>query len=282
MEIKKSTLRVQILLSEIADANLNYIVDLQHSLIKAGHRASFARTTLQALGMDTERVARMVAKTETDAWIIVSASRGIIEWFVSESIPAFALFGRRLDLPIAGVGPDKTPAYRTAVRRLVDLGHSRIALLVKNDRRLPEPGTLERVFLSELKNQGISTGTYNLPDLGEGIDGLRRSLDTMFKLTPPTALIVSEPPVFMAVQQYLARHAILAPDDVSLICTDSDPYFSWQWPSVAHMSWLSSPWVRRIVNWANNISRGKPDLRQSLTKTKFVEGQTIGPVKEGC
>ena len=37
--------------------------------------------------------------------------------------------------------------------------------------------------------------------------------------------------------------------------------------------------VRRIVRWAANVSRGKHDLRQTLTPAEFVPGGTIGPVK---
>ena len=41
-----------------------------------------------------------------DAWVIIAGSREVLEWFVEQQIPAFALFGRRDGLPIAGVGPD--------------------------------------------------------------------------------------------------------------------------------------------------------------------------------
>ena len=41
------------------------------------------------------------------------------------------------------------------------------------------------------------------------------------------------------------------------------------------------PLVRRVTRWAANVSRGKEDLRQSLTPAVFVEGGTIGPVRTG-
>ena len=69
------------------------------------------------------------------------------------------------------------------------------------------------------------------------------------------------------------------PEDVSLICTDSDPNFAWCEPSIAHIRWDYLPVVRRIVRWAANVSIGKTDLRQTSTKAEFVEGGTIGPAK---
>ena len=35
--------------------------------------------------------------------------------------------------------------------------------------------------------------------------------------------------------------------------------------------------LRRVVQWAANVSHGKKDLRQSLTPAEFVVGGTIGP-----
>ncbi len=62
------------------------------------------------------------------------------------------------------------------------------------------------------------------------------------------------------------------PQDVSLVCTDADPGFGWCQPPIAHIRWDFRPVVRRMVRWANNVSRGKEDKRQTLTKAEFVEG----------
>ena len=40
-------------------------------------------------------------------------------------------------------------------------------------------------------------------------------------------------------------------------------------------------WLNRIVRWANNVSQGKEDQRQTLTKIEFVEAGTIGPASRG-
>ena len=101
----------------------------------------------------------------------------------------------------------------------------------------------------------------------------------MFRVTPPTALIIDEAPFLVAAQQFLARQRMLVPEHVSLVCSDDDPAFAWCRPSVAHMRWDSSQVVRRILRWATNVSHGKQDLRQTLTKAEFVPGGTIGPVK---
>lgn len=91
------------------------------------------------------------------------------------------------------------------------------------------------------------------------------------------ALIIDEGPLFAAAQQFLAQRRLRVPQDVSLICTDNDPSFEWSKPAIPQIHWDSRPVVRRIVKWAENVSLGKRDLRQTRTPAEFIAGGTIGP-----
>lgn len=68
-----------------------------------------ASRCLGDMGMDVRRVARFVRGTATDAWVVVGGSRDVLEWFASQSLPAFALFGRNRRVPMASASPDKIP-----------------------------------------------------------------------------------------------------------------------------------------------------------------------------
>jgi DNA-binding LacI/PurR family transcriptional regulator len=161
---------------------------------------------------------------------------------------------------------------------LIELGHRRISLVCRRQRRLPHPGAPERAFLDELVAHGIPTGTFNLPGWEESEKGFVTLLDSLFGATPPTALILDETFLYNAAFHYLAKRGLRVPQDVSLICTDDNPDFAWCEPSVAHIRWDYRPVVRRVVRWAANVSHGKDDQRQTLTKAEFVAGGTIGPV----
>lgn len=277
-ELATPSLRIGILLYAPDDSKLYYNVDLQHRLLNEGHFAGFASKSLVELGMDPKRVARFVKQSPADAWVVSSASREVLEWFAEHRLPTFAFAGRRRGIPLASTGPDKEPAVRALIQRLVALGHRRIVMLAREVRRKPEPGRFEGIFLEELGNHGIQHGTYNLPDWEETAEGLQEVLDRLFLHTPPTALIIEESSTFVAAQQHLAQQGILAPRDVSLVCDDPDPIFSWCRPTVAHIHWEGSPVARRAVRWAANIARGKEDRRTSFTQAKFIDGGTIGPV----
>ena len=274
-----TTLRVEILLYEPLDRKANYFADLKHRIRDAGHVANFSSKTLTGMGMDLKRVARFVESTTADAWIVVSGSGEVLEWFANRTTPCFALYGRFIKLPLPRTYPKKSPALIKAVRSLISMGHQRIVMLCREERRKPEPGFLERVFLDELKAHGIATGSYNLPDWQENATGLNRALDKLFQHTPPTALIVGQPPIFLAVRQYLAQRGILAPRDISLICTDPDPGFDWYEPQISHIRWDAEPMLRRMIQWVDNVAHGRADRKISANQAVFVEGGTIGPAK---
>lgn len=276
---RSSGLRVGILPYEPSDRGLPYLIDLQHRVEEAGHVAYFTRKTLVDLRRDVKRVAAMSEGSEADAWVVMSGPREVLEWFAKGKVPVFALFGRRRGLPIAGGGPNKALAMRGVVRRLHRLGHRRIVLYVRGERRKPQPGAQERAFLEELAAHGIATGPYHLPDWDESPEGFMHSLDILFAATPPTALILDEFFLFAAAQQHLARRGILAPQDVSLVCCDPpDAAMAWMRPSPAHIRWDHRAVVRRMAKWVENVSHGRKDLRQTDTVAEFVEGGTIGLV----
>jgi DNA-binding LacI/PurR family transcriptional regulator len=275
-----SKLRIALLASEDSDRSLNYMVEIHHKLSEDGHNAFYSSRYLNDLDMDVRRVARLVKQTEADAWIVVSANREVLEWFSEQPFPSFAMFGRRIGLKIPSVGPDKLPPLLEATRALIRFGHRRIVLLVRPRRRLPVPGTSEKAFLAELENHGLPVGDYNLPPWEETIEDYHARLETLFRSTPPTALIVDEVVLFLATQQFLAKKRIRVPEDVSLICTDTDSCFDWCQPEVSRISWDIAPVVRRVVRWASQISHNKTDFRQTLTPARFISGGTIGPVRK--
>jgi DNA-binding LacI/PurR family transcriptional regulator/ribosomal protein S25 len=272
-------LRIAILSHERAALSEGYMIELIHQLREAGHDAYFTSASLLELGMDVRRISRLVKKTKADAWIVCAGSREVTEWFSSQAMPTFALFGRRRGLAMPSVGPDKSPAYVAAARRLVELGHQRIVLLVRPDRRLPVPGTPERAFFAELASHGITPGAYHFPDWEEGAEGFHTRLNGLFQLTPPTALVVDEMMLYVATQQFLAQKRLRVPEEVSLVVMEDHAAFQWCRPSLAHVRWDRPSVMRRVVGWANNVSHGKKDLRETLTRAEFIDGGTIGPAR---
>lgn len=271
-------LKIRILLYEKTEQGSPLMIDLRHRLAEAGHRPDFATKDLHELGMNAGSVSRFVKANPADAWVFCGASQEILRAFVKHPLPVFALFGPHGPLPIAGASAQKIPAMLAAVRRLVALGHRRIVMLAREERRNPQPALYESAFLDELSKHGIQTGRYNLPDWEDTREGFQRGLASLFQHTPPTALIINESMLFAAAQQYLAHRGILAPNHISMICDDPDPSCAWCEPAISHFHWDPAPLLRSVVRWANQVARGKHPIRKTFSEAEFVEGGTIGPV----
>ena len=247
-------------------------------LLEAGFDAEFAAKSLKDLGMDVGRVARHVNQNPADAWVVSAASREVLEWFASQPVPALAMYGRHYGLPIAAAYPIMISGQTEAMRRLIDLGHKRIVMLAREERRKPELSRPERVFIDQLEAAGIKTGDYNLPDWEESREGLSRLLDELYRFSPPTALYFQEAQLFIAARCHLADLGIVAPRDVSLVVADDDPSFAWFNPIPSHIRWDYRPVVRHVVRWARNVASGKEDRRKFGTESQFIMGGSIGPV----
>lgn len=276
-EGSKQSFRIGILLFEQDDRKLDYMVEILFALNEAGYTPFILPASLSELGMDVNRVASLVGQTNADAWLVIAGSKEVLSWFANQSLPTFALFGRWGDSSIAGAGPSKAEAYREATQKLLACGHQRIVLLARSQRKLPQPGIPERAYLSALEEGGIEVSDFHFPLWKNSKEDFYKCLDSLFKVTPPTALIVQEFNLFGAVEQFLGNQGVRVPDDLSLICADSDVYFHWRDPKVASFRFDSKTWVRHVLRWSSKISKGEEYCRQIRSKAEYVDGGTVGP-----
>lgn len=267
--------RVRILAFESAVQHSPEVMQVLERLKSAGFSADVATKALLDLGMDAKRVARFVQRNPADAWVVAAGSREVLEWFCEQPAPVFAMFGVKSGLPLAGIGV--LSDIQPVIRRLVELGHRRIVLLIREASVKPTPSLFSRQFLEALQGAGIKPGSYNLPAWGYQPEGLHRCLESYYQGSRPTAIITSEALILHAVRDHLARRQVMAPRDVSLISLQNDPSFSWCDPLVAHFTWNDTSISRRVVRWARNVARGTEDRRQTVIMARFVEGGTIGP-----
>jgi len=279
---RKRPLRIGILLHDsLTNDNPQsgqILFKLYHVLENAGFVPFFSEATQISLRHDVRRISRYISETPADAWVVAAGTRDVLEWFAASKQPCIALFGRRYGLPIAAVAPNKVPAYAAATNHLIALGHQRIVLVCRKLRRLPEPGRIERAFLAELAAHHLPVSDFNLPDWEESPEGIHRMLAGLFRITPPTAMIIDEMQHLIAVQQFLASRRLRVPEQVSLVTTDYDPSFAFCQPPVTHISWDPESIYQRVVRWATAVSKGRKDLVQTLLPAEFVKGGTAGPV----
>ena len=274
------TLRVAVLFYEKGNEARDLHIRFQMKLKAAGHTVIHAPKNLTDIRGNTERLTRMIKDTDADAWVVISGSKEEHQCFVQQQVPVFALYGALGRVKIAGIGADQTTAIVTVTRRLIALGHRRIVIL-ESESTLSNLGPDSVAFLDELAAHGIAAGDYNMPGWEGGYDGLYRCLESLFSRTPPTAIFVYSVAEYFATTQFLLNRGLRVPGDVSLVCCDVAPYFRRYQPTISHVRWDDQLMVNRIGRWANNISHGKEDTRQTRIDAEFEEGGTVGPVGGG-
>ena len=263
------------------DKTDHMLLVVQHELEAAGHTAFFTNRSQTEFHHNVQQIVRHLPESTVDAWIVVSGSRELLEWFATQEVPTIALYGRSQDLPIARTGPDKVPSMIAATRHLIGLGHRRIVLITVRARRTPIPGNVEQAFLDELRDHGISTSAYNLPAWDETPEGLYVLLESLFRMTPPTALIIEETPRVVAALHYFAERGIRVPEHVSLVSADYDPSLAWSHRVIAHMEWNNAPIIRRIVRWVAAVRQGRADRKTINYPAEFIPGDSLGPARKG-
>jgi len=266
---RAKAISVCVLLYDAVDQTDDYVLSLQYHLGAAGHRLTFAPRSMRDLKFDPERIGAMVKKQPADAWIVYSGSREILQKFIQLGTPTFALFGRMSGLDIARSGTDILSALREAVQRLHEQGHRKIVMLTRAQLVESGLGLTERTFIKALEKNHIPHSSYNLVGLDNTPNGLRQCLDKLFQLTPPTAIFVDDWMVHNAVQNYLFHKQGVDRHQVSCICMDYHPSFSWYQPQVPHFYWDPVTVVQCAVAWLKNIGHGKNVIRQKMIKAKF-------------
>jgi LacI family transcriptional regulator len=223
----------------------------------------------------------MIKAAEADCWIVESGDEETLGWFEGLGKPVFAIGGHAPRFPeMPGVGSLLRPVIEATVRRLADLGHQRIIFLIETSMHAWHR-TSPTGFCAILENAGITSGPYNLPDWEETPDGLQALLESLFRVSPPTAIIALYPTWMNGVLAFMARRGLKTPDDVSLVCGCHEPTFDWIRPQIAHFRHGDEVVEKVLLEWAKRVIQGKRYVRKTKVKVELIEGGTLGPARDG-
>lgn len=280
----RRTLRIGLMIygpleDETAPA-IKVILGVRREIELAGHVCVFAERSLEQIKDNLTKISRCVKTANADAWIVYVGSRVVLEWFAAQPFPVFANGGRYHHLPVASSATRIAPALESAVNTLVNHGHRRIVLLIETLFRKPTLIPSLESYLSFLEAGGIAATDYNLPHFEDTAEDLERCLDGLFRITPPTVLIVHSANHFVAVSSFLARRGLRVPRDVSIICMFTDPALNLCLPYPDHFRMPQREHIDRISRWVNGVAKGRPDKREVIFDAVYVPGGTVGPAKK--
>ena len=283
LEGETKSLRVGVLLSDpLKLINLHaqqMMLDVIRRIENAGHTCFTVERSMAELGFKVPRIARMIDSAKADAWVAYSPRRDTLEWFLGRSIPVLAVGGSFSGLPVASTATTIDQAIRDSVGALHQLGHHRIVAITPESWRIPVPSLTGNSFLDALEECGISPTSYHMPAWEQSAEGLGKLLDSLFLITPPTALIFVNPATYVAALEFFGPKGIRIPRDLSVICMTTGPLFSLLPHHTAHFNWPIDEHVRRVNRWLKCLAKGGTDIEQETFPATFEPGETIAEAK---
>lgn len=255
------------------------ILQIVHLLEEAGHAVFFTPKTQTELSHSLPRLRRMIDDLPADAWIVIDGSSQLLAWFSEQKTQTLAIGGQIGTLPISSVSPSLISAGTAAMQRLVELGHRRIVLICSRNERAGAhlPHHTVKSALGRLAACGVKISPYNLPEWDETPAGLQELLQSLFRVTPPTALMIMRPTWATGVLSFLATRGLRVPQQISVVGYGLESLNPWHVPALAHLRADDMPVVRRTVRWVRQVARGVVTPRKFEYPGLFVDGPSLGP-----
>ena len=233
------------------------------------------------LGRDVSKIKKMAEALNVDAWIVPAASKEVLESLDQPGSPVFAVFGRHKKLDIDGFSFDTREGLKDLTNRLSTYGHKRVCYVTRKERRVPALGEAERQVFENLAADGIQPNSFTLPDWEETPAGFHKLLDSLFRFTPPTALLLPETYLVTTALQFFAAKRIRVPKDVSIISLEDCEEFQWAVPPITRLSKDFKLPAQEAAQWIHLLQSGKPAPRKkTVYPAQFIEGGTLVPPRK--
>lgn len=182
---------------------------------------------------DPGRIMPRLLRTHPKAcWILVLASRRMLEWFERSATPAVVYGNVYSGMSLNCTGINYHACIRHATSHLLAKGHRRIGFVAYDLRRAGEEDSWRGFQEAMAGHQDAVPLVLERPD-GDA-DALCRQLDGALRARQrPTAFVVSHTHHYATVATHLALRGLRVPDDVSLICRSEDPFLQFLRPTPA-------------------------------------------------
>ncbi|MFF3489821.1 LacI family DNA-binding transcriptional regulator [Streptomyces sp. NPDC002795] len=195
---------------------------------------------------------------------------------------------RRLGLPAVVVGQpewggglptvslDDEPAYSSAVRRLADLGHQRIAH-IEGPREFRHAHRRRLAWEQTLRELGLPEGPV-LPGGFSAEGGARATRELLALDTPPTAIVYGNDLAAMAGLSVAQELGVPVPDRLSVVGYDDAPLTRYSYPPLSSARADARGWGEAAARALDAVLAGDEGAAHvALPPAEFIPRASIGP-----
>lgn len=223
---------------------------------------------------------RIVDGGRADALIVAQTRRKDerIRYLLERGFPFIAYGQTELDAPYPYFDMNNVESFRLAARRLIDLGHRRIALI--NDMEYLNFAFLRRRgFEQALQEAGLEPDPVLMSQTGTSeADGERETARLLALEAPPTGLICSEAHVAKGALKAIAERGLQVGVDISVIAYDDLQLSTELTPPLTSMSQPIRPVGVHLAEMVLKLMDGRPTAElQEMWLAHLNPGGTDGP-----
>ena len=228
-------------------------------------------------GDPSKAIHRLVEREACSCWLLVSSSKEIQDWFEGYEVPCLVAGSCHTGVDLPFVDIDYQALCRHAATTLLRSGHRHIAYLS------PTPVLAGDLFSEKGFNEGIATSPAangEIIHLELSTDRIAHTVNRLIRRrNRPSALLVHNALQFLTVFSVLTKAGLAIPDDISLICRESETFLSYMDPVPCRYSHDPAKFAEKLAGIIAKLTSGTPvQTKANLIMPDYHEGGSINKV----
>jgi hypothetical protein len=208
-------------------------------------------------------------------WVLFRSTPQIQSWFLESGLPVLVLGGCHPGIDLPNLDTDFFGVCRHAAGLLIARGHTGVAI-IKTETDLPG----DRKSLAGFTRGWTLTDGRKAPVLvthNRETGSICRVVDRLTaRPDAPGVWLVFGARTYFTVAAKLAEHRLRVGRDIHLLCRDSDPYFEFIVPTVAHYRRDATRIRRRFMQFIQAFQNGETTKRFHYEiPAEFVNGDSL-------
>jgi DNA-binding LacI/PurR family transcriptional regulator len=217
---------------------------------------------------------RLIEQESCGCWILVFSNRAAQRWFEENRVPCLIAGSCHEGITLPYVDIDYRALCRHAIMTLIRQGHQRVAYMTTRPEAAgdiySEEGFWEGVRLFAGKQPAEGRVVHH----GESVQGIAHATRRLLRgSSPPTAILLNNSFLYLAVFSTLSQMGLKVPDDVSLVCRESETFLAYLQPSPACYFQNPHQFATKVSRIAEKLlHHGSVDAGSIKLMPEFIRG----------
>lgn len=252
---------------------------LKKSITAQGYTYRHVAFPLITRAMGAKRVSDVIEQNPADVYVVMSAHPQCSRALKRLGVPAVYIGGVEVKGATPRICYSLLQMCHVTLEHLVSRGHRKISLLLPENLNSAskKASSAEKPLEPIFKSNNLPFTAYNCPRWGKTKAEFNAALEQLFKVTPPTALILGDVSQATRVVCFLMRHGLKFPDDVSLIVLDESRELNEYEPPISYIKGNIPAFAKSILNSVRKKLLSQPDDDLIVTPTKL---EVTGSLRE--